>query len=141
MYYLNSINFISHIKGQNLDSYFDWLSAHRIKKVKLYLNLVQPSYFDSFIPELLEIPNLKANLEELEIESSKADYINNFIESWKEYSQFAKFNQVTFICNHFYSKDIFELKTKMMKHFSEFRKNGKWLKFWVQKSTKKVKTY
>ena len=141
MYYLNSINFISHIKGQNLDSYFDWLSAHRIKKVKLCLHIVEPSYFDSFIPELLEIPNLKANLEELEIKSTKADYINNFIESWKEYSQFAKLNQVTFICYDLYSKEIFELKTKMVKHFSEFRQYDKSFIFSLKKSTKKAKSY
>ena len=97
MYYLNSINFILHIKGQNLDSYFEKFSSHHIKIFKLRLTWVKPSHFEVFIPNLLKLPNLKANLEELKIESQNFAYIDNFIESWNECNQFENLKKVKFI--------------------------------------------
>ena len=123
MYYLNFNKFFSNIKDQeNLDSYFEKLSEHSIKKVKLYLIRVNQFNFDNIILKLLELPNLKANLEEIEIDSTYVFYINNFIEGWNEYNQFAKLNKVTFTCGKLKSYDYKKIKDNTRKYFRQFRR-------------------
>ena len=61
-------------------------------------------------------------MEELEINSANADYINNFNESWKEYSQFAKLGKVTFTWKILKYQDFKELQKSTRKYFRQFRK-------------------
>ena len=132
--YLESIFFIQKIKlifyflfvkdSEEFNAHYDELSQLNIWKLILDVDKAAPFIFENLIPDILELPNLKANLEELEINSRYKIYVKYFIKSWDKYGEYAKLNQVTFRCVKFKFKDIFEFKKKMVKHFSEFRRYG-----------------
>ena len=108
--------------SEEFSAHYDKFSQLNIWKLILNVNEAAPFIFEKMIPDILELPNLKANLEELEINSYFKVDINNFIKNWGKYGDYAKLNQVTFTCDNFKFKDIYELKKKMVKHFCEFRR-------------------
>ena len=110
--------------SEKFSAHYDEFSQLNIRKLILDFNEAAPFIFEKMIPDILELPNLKANLEELEINSYYKIYVKKFIKNWGKYGEYAKLSQVTYICDSFKPKDIFELKKKMLKHFSEFRRYG-----------------
>ena len=131
--YLESNFFIQKIKlifyflfvfdSKKFNAHYDELSQLNIWKLILDVASAAPFIFENLIPDILELPNLKANLEELEINSRYKIYVKDFIKNWSKYGEYAKLNQVTFRCINFKFKDFYELKKKMVKHFSEFRRS------------------
>ena len=110
--------------SEEFSAHRDELSQLNIRKLILNVDKAAPFIFENLIPDILELLNLKINLEELEINSRFKEDIKKFIKNWGKYGEYEKLNQVTFTCNNCRPKDIFELKKKMLKHFSEFRRYG-----------------
>ena len=103
-------------------AYLGKISRLNIKKLILDIDQLTAFMLVVVISNLLKMRNLKTNLEELEIKSDYKMSINSFITNWGMYWEYAKLNQVTFTCDNFKSKDIFELKKYMEKYFREFRR-------------------
>ena len=82
---------------------------------------VSPYIFETVIPDILELPILKSNLEELEIEGSDWPNLMRFTENWNNYYEYAKLSQVTFCSIGLTTYDIFKLKAKMKMYFREFK--------------------
>ena len=116
-------NYLSSVKdSKELRAWFDEMSQLNIWKLILDVDKAEPFIFEKVIPDILELPNLKANLEELEIKSYFKVDIKKFIKNWSKYGEWVKLNQVTFNCTKFDFNGIFEIKKKMKKYFSQFEK-------------------
>ena len=91
-------NYLSSVKdSEEFRARFDEISQLNIKNVRLLYFKAKPSIFETVIPEFLELPSLKANLEKLEIDSYFKENVNDFIKNWGKYREYAKLNKVTFI--------------------------------------------
>lgn len=77
---------------------------------------------DEVIFSLLDLKNLKKNLEKLEFRSLHVEDIKEFITYFDDYDQFVKLNQATFTSSELKFEDIIEIKELMKMYFREFRR-------------------
>ena len=113
------IDYLPFVKNlEELCVHFDEISQFNIDEI-LDAKYAKSILLETVISDLLELPNLKTNLEELEIKSNKNKNIKEFTKNWSEFDEGEKFNQITFICRYFESIDTFELKKKIEKLFKQ----------------------
>ena len=98
----------------NLDN----LSKIHITKIVFDEDDEDLSNFKSFISILFEVPNIKINLEYLEI-CSTYEIHNFFIKNWNEYIPFQNIKQVQFTNDDLVKSEYKHLKNKMLEYFKE----------------------
>ena len=94
------------------------LSKILITKIVLDVDNEDVSNFESFILILFEVPNVRINLEYLEI-CSTYEFHDFFIKNWSEYIPFQNIKQVQFTNDDLVKSDYKHLKNKMLEYFKE----------------------
>lgn len=110
-------------------SYLDDISKLNIKELIIDFensNII----LDEVIFSLLDLKNLKKNLEKLEFRSLHVEDIKEFITYFDDYDQFVKLNQATFTSSELKFEDIIEIKELMKMYFREFRRYNESLICW-----------
>ena len=94
------------------------LSKIRITKIVLDVGYEDLSNFKSFISILFEVPNVRINLEYLEI-CSTYEIHDSFIKNWNKYIPFQNIKQVQFANDDLVKNDYKHLRNKMLEYFKE----------------------